>query len=48
MGYEVIFTVVEKGLGQEVVDAATKAGSTGATIINARARAYTRTLNSLR
>lgn len=36
MDYEVIFTVVEKGLGQEVVDAATKAGSTGATIINAR------------
>ena len=36
MDYEVIFTVVEKGLGQEAVDAATKAGSTGATIINAR------------
>lgn len=34
--HEVIFTIVERGLGQEVVDAATKAGSTGATIINAR------------
>lgn len=36
MDYEAIYTVVDKGLGQEVVDAATKAGSTGATIINAR------------
>jgi nitrogen regulatory protein PII len=36
MNYEVIFTVVKKGLGQQVVDAATSAGSTGATIINAR------------
>jgi nitrogen regulatory protein PII len=36
MDYEAIYTVVEKGLGQEVVDAATTAGSTGATIINAR------------
>ncbi len=36
MDYEVVFTVVERGLGQEVVDAATAAGSRGATIINAR------------
>lgn len=36
MNYEVIFTIVERGLGQEVVDAASKAGSTGATIMNAR------------
>ncbi len=34
--YEVIFTIVERGLGQDVVDAASSAGSTGATIINAR------------
>lgn len=34
--YEAIFTIVERGQGQEVVDAATAAGSTGATIINAR------------
>jgi len=36
MGYEVIFTVVDKGLGQAVVDAANAAGARGATIINAR------------
>ena len=36
MGYEVIFTVVERGLGQEVVDAATSTGARGATIINGR------------
>lgn len=36
MGYEVIFTVVERGTGQDVVDAASKAGSRGATIINGR------------
>jgi nitrogen regulatory protein PII len=36
MEYEVIFTIVERGLGEEVVDAATSAGSRGATIINAR------------
>lgn len=36
MSHEVIFTVVERGLGQDVVDAAVLAGSTGATIINAR------------
>lgn len=36
MEYEVIFTVVERGFGQEVVDAATLAGAQGATIINAR------------
>lgn len=36
MDYEVLFTIVERGLGQEVVDAATAAGSRGATIINAR------------
>ncbi len=36
MSYEVIYTIVEKGLGQRAADAALKAGSTGATIINAR------------
>ncbi len=36
MEYEVIFTIVERGFGQEVVDVATSAGSRGATIINAR------------
>lgn len=36
MGYEVLFTVVERGLGQDVVDAAAKVGSRGATIINGR------------
>lgn len=34
--YQAIFTVVDKGRGQEVVDAATQAGAKGATIINAR------------
>jgi len=36
MEHEVIFTIVERGLGQDVVDAANAAGSTGATIIDAR------------
>ena len=36
MNYEVIFTIVDKGLAQDVVDAAKLGGSTGATIINAR------------
>ncbi|SCG81671.1 nitrogen regulatory protein P-II [Proteiniborus sp. DW1] len=36
MDYEVLFTIVERGVGQEVVDTATAAGSRGATIINAR------------
>src|SRR5690606_22213580 len=36
MEYEVIWTIVERGLGQEVVDTATDAGAKGATIINAR------------
>lgn len=36
MEYEAIFTVVERGLGQEVVDAANSAGARGATIISAR------------
>ncbi len=36
MAYDVIFTVVEKGMAEDVVDAATLAGSMGATIINAR------------
>lgn len=36
MEYEVIYTIVERGLGAEVVDSATTAGSRGATIINAR------------
>lgn len=36
MSHEVIFTIVERGLGQDVVDAAVLAGSSGATIINAR------------
>ena len=34
--YQVIFTVVERGLGGDVVDAAKEAGARGATIINAR------------
>ncbi len=34
--YNVIFTIVERGRGEEVVEAALKAGSKGATIINAR------------
>lgn len=36
MQYQVIFTIVERGLAEDVVDVAEKAGSTGATIINAR------------
>lgn len=36
MEHEVIFTIVERGLGEDVVDAATSAGARGATIINAR------------
>lgn len=36
MEYEVIYTIVERGFGEEVVDAATSAGARGATIINAR------------
>jgi nitrogen regulatory protein PII len=36
MGYEAIFTIVDRGRGQEVVDAATSAGARGATIVNAR------------
>lgn len=34
--YELIYVIVNKGLGEDVVDAAQKAGSSGATIINAR------------
>lgn len=34
--YQAIFTIVDKGRGQEVVDAATDKGAKGATIINAR------------
>ena len=34
--YQAIFTVVDKGRGQDVVDAATQVGAKGATIINAR------------
>lgn len=34
--YNAIFTVVDRGKGEEVVDAASAAGSKGATIINAR------------
>lgn len=34
--YNVIFTIVDRGKGEFVVDAANKAGSRGATIINAR------------
>lgn len=36
MMYEAIFTIVDRGIGQEVVDVAKKAGARGATIINAR------------
>lgn len=34
--YHMIFTIVDRGKGEAVVDAANKAGSRGATIINAR------------
>jgi len=34
--YELIYVIVNKGFGEDVVDAAQKAGSSGATIINAR------------
>lgn len=34
--YQAIYTIVDKGKGETVVEAATKAGSRGATIINAR------------
>lgn len=34
--YKAIFTIVEKGKAEEVMDAANKAGSIGGTIINAR------------
>ena len=34
--YELIYAIVNKGKGEEIVDAAQKAGSSGATIINAR------------
>lgn len=36
MKYEVLFTIIDRGLAHEVVDAALEAGSNGATIINAR------------
>lgn len=36
MEYEMIFTIVERGLAEEVVDAAVSAGAPGGTIINAR------------
>lgn len=36
MEYEVIFTIVERGLAEEVVDAAVSAGAQGGTIVNAR------------
>jgi len=34
--YQAIFTVVDKGLAEEVIEAANKAGARGGTIINAR------------
>src|SRR5690606_28122093 len=34
--YNAIFTIVDKGIGEKVVDAATLVGAKGATIINAR------------
>lgn len=34
--YKAIFTIVEKGKGEEVIEAANKAGSIGGTIVNAR------------
>lgn len=34
--YHIITTIVDKGKGEDVIDAATKAGSKGGTIINAR------------
>ena len=34
--YNVIYTIVEKGMAEDVIDAATEAGSRGGTIINGR------------
>lgn len=36
MEYEAIFTIVERGVAEEIVDIAVSAGAQGATIINAR------------
>ena len=36
MGYEAIVTIVEKGLSEEVIDAAKSAGSTGGTVFRGR------------
>lgn len=36
MGYDVIFTIVDKGLDHEVIEAAKLGGATGGTIIRAR------------
>ncbi len=36
MKYEAIFTIVDRGVSDSVIDAATKAGSTGGTIIHGR------------
>lgn len=36
MKYDLIFTIVDRGNAEQVIDAATQAGSTGGTIINAR------------
>lgn len=36
MGYEAIFTIVDKGLSDDVLDAAESAGSTGGTVIHGR------------
>jgi len=36
MGHDAIFTIVDKGLSEEVVDAAKSAGATGGTVIHGR------------
>lgn len=36
MGYEAIFTIVDKGLSEDVIEAAKSAGSTGGTVIHGR------------
>lgn len=36
MGYEAIFTIVDKGLSEDVIEAAQSAGSTGGTVIHGR------------
>lgn len=43
MGYEAIFAIVDKGLSDEVLEAAESAGSTGGTVIHGRGSGSTET-----